>query len=101
MRIAPNAPCTYAALLPFRPQLAKQMAGNEEQFHGQCPNGTGCVINAGESPGTNQCATFVPGRWNSPSMIGVATFTISVKSRNPTEKMPAAIISSLREGKYS
>ena len=36
---------------------------------------------------------------NSPSMIGVATFTISVNGRNPTAKMPVATHTSVLDGK--
>ncbi len=46
-------------------------------------------------------ALGTPSVWNSPSMIGVATFTISVKSKNPTAKIPAATVISVSEGAYS
>jgi hypothetical protein len=36
--------------------------------------------------------------WNSPSTIGTATFSMSVKTRNPTAKTPAATRSSVIEG---
>ena len=36
-----------------------------------------------------------------PTMIGVATFTISVKASDPAAMIPAEIISSLAVGKYS
>lgn len=37
--------------------------------------------------------------FSSPSMIGVATLTIRVKTRKPIEKIPAETKSSVREGK--